>query len=111
MLPDWFIEEKKATHGKQNSVVRAKSNATKRATPSFVTLIWVGLIMNKWACFVGEAPHALSDGGNPCLQVLNDEGWCNTRHHHGYRRFFFHLLLQDARSLCSVCCYADFALG
>lgn len=47
MLPDWFIEEKKATQGRQNPVVRAKSNATKRAPPSFVTLIWVGLIMNK----------------------------------------------------------------
>lgn len=36
MLPDWFIEEKKATQGRQNPVVRAKCNATTRAPPSFV---------------------------------------------------------------------------
>lgn len=30
---------------------------------SIFTMIWVGLIMNKWACFGGEGPHAQNDGG------------------------------------------------
>lgn len=85
----------------------------------------VGLIMNKWACFVGEAPRALSDGGNPCLQVLNDEGWCNTSHRHGYHRIpppptHTHPhspslppsgCSDKERASRMVCCYADFALS
>lgn len=53
----------------------------------FVTMIWVGLVMNKWMCFGGEAPHAQIDGSSPSPGTLSIEGWCNMSDHHGYQRW------------------------
>lgn len=55
-------KKKEYSGGKILSCIQNKKRQ-KKALPSFVTMIWVGLVMNKWVCFGGEAPHAQSDGG------------------------------------------------
>lgn len=75
-------------------------------------MIWVGLIMNKWACFGGEGPHAQNDGGLPFLffpQVHQVEGWCNAIHHHGDHRSLPTLFRFTQFVLAISGCYADFA--
>lgn len=42
--------------------MRTELKVTKKAVLSFVMMIWVGLVMNKWVCFGREAPHVKSDG-------------------------------------------------
>lgn len=79
---------------------------------SIFTMIWVGLIMNKWACFGGEGPHAQNDGGLPFLffpQVHQVEGWCNAIHHHGDHRSLPTLFRFTQFVLAISGCYADFA--
>lgn len=55
--------QEKHSEAKFSHVYKIEGDRIK-AFPSFVAMVWVGLIMNKWVCFGGEAPHVQSDGGS-----------------------------------------------